>query len=288
MYTGNPLNTGSGGFIQYRGLDLQVNTGKRDATTGVLCPAADSIVISGLSGTSVNTNGAAWYNVIANVYTNLKRLSGQLGLDVTWKFVGRYGAFWTMTNIWPCVYATTGCYGLNQAIRTQNLSEAIDMRDKMRADGYLMIEGERVEFVIDDNIAETIAAGGVTGTYQSDLYLLPFIANGQPLLYWEYFPMVQEAIQAANALSVPGYFNTMDNGRFLLVKLSPTHTCVQMEIIERPRLILQAPFLAAKFQGLRYTISVHERDVNSDSPYFVNGGGVNTPLPYFYPNATGA
>src|SRR5690349_8156853 len=31
IYTGNPLNTGSAGFQQYRGLDLLINTGKRDA-----------------------------------------------------------------------------------------------------------------------------------------------------------------------------------------------------------------------------------------------------------------
>lgn len=286
VYTGNPANTaGSQGGVQYRGLDLLINTNKADAITGILCPAADSIVISGLSGTSVNTNGAAWYNIIANVVTNFERLAEQLSLDVKWAITGRYGAFWTLTNVWPCVYATTGCYGLNAAIHTQSLNEAVDERDKMRNGRYLMIEGKPYDFIIDDSVAETIAAGGATGTYQSDVYLIPMTANGEPMTFFEFFPMVEQAIAAANAMAPGGYFSTLDNGRFLLSRLSPTHTCVQVEIIERPRLVLMAPFLAARFQGLRYTISVHERDAFPSSPYWVDGGSPTTPLPYFYPQS---
>ncbi len=287
IYTGNPQTTaGSQGWMQYRGLNLLINTGKRDAISGIACPAADSIVID-LNGTSINTSGATVYGIIANVMTNLERLSEQLSLDVKWAITGRYGAYWTITNIWPCVYATTGCFGLTDTIRTQSLTEAVEMRDRMRAARVLTIEGKDYEFIIDDAIPETIAAGGVVGTYQSDLYIVPMTANGEPMLFWEYFPMIEQAIQAANAMAPGGYFSTLDNGRFLFSRLSPTHTCVQVEITERPRLILMAPFLAARIQNLRYTISVHERDWNPDSPYFSNGGGVNTPLPYFYPNATG-
>ena len=47
------------------------------------------------------------------------------------------------------------------------------------------------------------------------------------------------------------------------------------------------PFLAAKFQNMRYTISIHERDAFPAETYFVNGGLTTTPLPYFYPNAQG-
>jgi hypothetical protein len=77
----------------------------------------------------------------------------------------------------------------------------------------------------------------------------------------------------------------LDNGRFLFAKLAPTHTCVQVEMIERPRLILLTPFLAARFQNLRYTYSIHEREWDPASPYFVNGGSSTSPLPYFYPNS---
>jgi hypothetical protein len=161
------------------------------------------------------------------------------------------------------------------------------MRDEMRTGHYLYIEGRRYDVIIDDSIAETPAAGGVVGTYQSDIYFVPLTANGEPVLFWEYFNFDAQAIAAASAMAPQGYFSTMQNGRFLFVRLSPTHTCVQVEILERPRLILLTPFLAARFTNMRYTISIHERDAFPTDTYFVNGGATNTPLPYFYPNATG-
>lgn len=288
MYTGNPQTTaGSAGFQQYRGLNLLINTGKRDAVSGALCPAADSIVID-LNGTSINASGGVVYAIIANIMNNLERLTEQLSLDVTWGIVGRYGLWQVLTQIWPCIYATTGCPGTTGVVvQTGSLQEQVQLRDQIRNTRRLPIEGKNYEFIIDDAIVETVAAGGAVGTYQSDLYIVPLTANGQPMLFWEYFPMVEQAIQAANALAPGGYFSTLDNGRFLFSRLSPTHTCVQVEIIERPRLILMAPFLAARVQNLRYTYSIHEREWDPNSPYFANGGGTNTPLPYWYPNATG-
>lgn len=284
LYTGNPQTTaGSAGWQQYRGLDLLISTGKRDAITGVTCPAADSIVID-LNSVNATTSGATVYGVLANVVTNLERLSEQLGFEVKWALTMRYGAFWTLTNIWPCVYATVGC-NINTVVRSSSAEEMTKMRDDMRDGKYLYIEGKRYEVIIDDTITEEVAAGGVTGTYESDIYFVPLTANGEPVLFWEYFPFNQQAIQAAGAMAPQGYFNVLQNGRFLQVRQSPTHTCVQVEIIERPRLILLTPFLAAKFQNIRYTISVHERTAFPDETYFVNGGAINTPLPYFYPQS---
>lgn len=290
IYTGNPQTTaGSQGWQQYRGLDLQIAANKLDTTTGTRCAAADSIVIN-FNGVNANANnganGGTVYGVLANVVTNLERLSEQLGFEVKWALTMRYGAFWALTNIWPCVYATTGC-AVNTVIRTESASEMTKMRDDMRQGRYLLIEGKRYEVIIDDMITEEVAAGGVVGTYESDIYLVPLTANGQPTLYWEYFPFNAQATAAAARMAPGGYFEALQNGRFLFTRLTPTHTCVQVEIIERPRLILLTPFLAAKFQNLRYTISIHERDALPDETYFVNGGLPVTPLPYFYPNATG-
>jgi hypothetical protein len=286
IYTGNPQTTaGSQGWMQYRGLDLLISTGKRDAITGVLCPAADSIVID-FNGTNVTSAGSTVYGVLANVVTNLERLAEQLGFDVKWAFTMRYGAFWALTNVWPCVYATVGC-GVNTVIKTSTATEMTEMRDKMRRGKYLYIEGKEYEVIIDDSIVEEVAAGGVVGTYESDIRFVPLTANGEPTLFWEYFPFNQQAIAAAQRMAPAGVFSVLQNGRFLQVNQSPTHTCVEAEVIERPRLVLMTPFLAAKFLNMRYTVSIHERDALADETYFVNGGGVNTPLPYFYPNATG-
>jgi hypothetical protein len=150
---------------------------------------------------------------------------------------------------------------------------------------YLLIEGKQYEVIIDDSIVETPAAGGVVGTYESDIYFVPLTANGEPVLFWEFFNFNEQAVAAASAMAPQGYFSTMQNGRFLFVRLSPTHTCVQVEILERPRLILLMPFLAARITDMRYTYSIHERDTFPEDPYFSNGGGTGTALPYFYPQS---
>lgn len=285
IFTGNPANTaGSQGFQQYRGLNLLINTNKRDAITGVACPAADSIVVD-LNGASINTSAGTFYNVLANIMLNLELLAKRLRLEVKCGIVMRQGAFWTATNQWPCVYATTGCIGGANIVHTGSLNEAVEMRDSMRNDPHLMVEGKRYEVIISDEVEEEIAAGGTVGTYESDVYIVPLTANGESTLFWEYFDMNAEAISATNKMAPGGFFETLSDGRFLLVKQSPTHTCVQVEIIERPRLILLTPFLAARVQNVRYTYSIHERDPFTTDTYFVNGGAVNTPLPYFYPQS---
>jgi hypothetical protein len=272
--------------MQYRGLDLLVADNKVDAISGVRCPAADSVVFD-FNGTNASTSGATVYGIIANIVTNLERLQVQLGFDTKWALTMTYRAYWALTQIWPCVYATAGCVSPNTIVRTSSLEEQANMRDDMRARNVLKIEGKDYEVVIDDMIAETPAAGGVVGTYQSNIYFLPLTANGQPTLYWEYFQFDAQATAAAAAMAPTGYFTTLQNGRFLQSRLSPTHTCVQVEIVERPRLILMTPFLAAKFTNLRYNITVAGRDAYPDQTYFANGGGTTTPLPYFYPNSTG-
>lgn len=281
VYGANPANTSaSAGYQEFIGLDKQINTGKRDAISGIACPAIDSLVID-MNGASINTDGAAVYATIANAVNNLERLAEQLGMEVEFAIAIRFGAWQVLSSVWPCVYATTGC-GVNTIIRTQSLEEATRMRDDMRNGRYLMIEGKRYEVIVDDAIAETVP--GAPGTYESDIYFVPLRVNGQPSLYWEYFDMNAEAIAAANRMAPGNYFSTLDDGRFLFVRNSPTHTCVNVEIIERPRLVLLTPFLAARFQNLRYTYAIHERDAIPGEPYFVNGGSPSTPKPYFYPN----
>ena len=285
VYTGNAVTTaGSQGYIQFNGLDQQIKTGKRDARTGVACAAVDSLVLD-FNGTSINASGGTIYALLANAVNNLERLSQQQGLEVKWALTMRYGAWMVLTNIWPYIYATTGCIAGGNIVRTASLEEQVELRDRIRRTRMLPIEGKEYEVIVDDAIAETVAAGGATGTYQSDIYMLPLTVNGQPSLFWEYFPFSAEATAAAARMAPGGYFEAIDGGRFLLSRLTPTHTCVQVEIIERPRLILLTPWLAARFQNLRYTYSIHEREWDPASPYFVNGGSPTSPLPYFYPNA---
>jgi hypothetical protein len=147
---------------------IGVQGNKRDAITGVACAAVDSLVLD-LNGASINTAGGTIYSLLANVVNNYERLAEQLGMEVKWALSMRYGAWQMLTQIWPCIYATSGCPTSYGIVRTSSLEEQTNLRFGLRRTRMLQIEGKDYVVVIDDTIAETVRPAGLS-TYQSDFY----------------------------------------------------------------------------------------------------------------------
>ena len=283
FYTGNPTNnTSGGGRKYYRGMDLLINTGYRDAITDVACVAADSIVRS-FGNLDIASNGATLVRTITNMYRNLRYLASHAGLNpVKWAITMRWSAFYEITEVWPCAYLTYRCSNLATGSTNFVSTEAqIRLRDEMRGDiygqsgQYLMIDGERVEVIIDDAITED---GIGAGTFQSAIYFVPLtVLGGVPVTYMEYlnYNAPNGALESAQAMAPEGSYRTSDDGRFLWHKKPPTNFCVQMLAKTEPRLVLRTPYLAARLTGVRYTPVQHEREPFTDSTYFVNGGQTN-------------
>jgi hypothetical protein len=154
------------------------------------------------------------------------------------------------------------------------------MRDQMYEGRYLMIEGERVPFFIDDTIPETIP---VAGTSRSDLYFIPLRAAGVgPLTYFQYRDMKVAARFDEEFAGT--FFQPVSNGMHLLIRKAPTNTCIQYQVKTFKRLIIRAPFLAARIQNISTTPQIHSRGWDPNDPYyFVNGGATTRSTPYFYP-----
>lgn len=292
LFTGNPANTtGSAGYIEFNGLDRLVATGYRDGGSGVVCPAADSYVSTALAEQNVQSNGALVVREITEAYrVRIKYLAEQLRLSVTGAFVMRFGLFRALTEIWPCVYETYRC---TTAAPNSDARVVIDgreqerMRADMRARRYLLIDDEEVPVIVDDSVPETIP---VAGQGQSDLYWVPLTVNGEPALYCDYFDFrgpegSQSILNELGPLGQSSYAISPD-GRYLYHFLPPTYWCLQVAVVTYKRLILRAPFLAAKFTDMRYTFTVHEREWDPNATYYFYNGGQyeqDTP-PYFYPS----
>jgi hypothetical protein len=279
-YTGNVANTASStGYMEYYGLDYQVNTGYQDALSGLPCKAVDSVVRS-FGNAVVNDNGALAVTEIVEMYNYLKHLAEQVGFgDMTWAIVMRYQLFRQLTAVWPCAYLTSGCAQASASTPAITLtSEQITMRDEMRNESYLLIDGMKVEVIIDDAIAETLP-GGITGPGQSDIYFVPLTSSrltesGGYASFFEYFDMGNEQIRAViNGMTPDGSFMPLANGRYLLHKKPPTNECVQIRMLTRPRLVVYTPFLAGRLTNLRYRFSIHERTFDPADPYFFYNGG---------------
>lgn len=297
-YTGNPTNnTADGGYKEFYGLDTLINTGYRDALTGVACPAADSLIRT-FGGANVSGNETALVREITFIVRNLKFLARKAGLDpVNFAIAMTFGMFYALTDLWPCSYLSYRCNVSSGSTQFISSGESERMRDEMRADlygytgQYLLIDGQRIPVVIDDSITESQP---VAGTFESDIYFVPLtVMGGMPVTYWEYINYDHpgapgSAMEAANVFAPPGTFYTSDNGRFFFTRKPPTNWCVQIQAKTEPRLLLLTPYLAARLTDVRYTPLNHQVEWEPGTSFYVNGGGTSTDqyVPsYFSPTA---
>lgn len=295
VFTGDPANnTAGGGYKEFWGLDALVNTGYRDAETGVACPAADSIIRS-FGGLDVDSNGATLVKEITNIYRNLKFLARHANLEpVDFRMAMSFGLFYAITDLWPCAYLSYRCSPSTGSTNFIDSGEAERLRGDMRGDlynyngQYLLIDGQKVPVVIDDSITETQP---VAGQFQSDIYFLPYSVLGRTqTLFWEAFNFDTPggAMEAARAFAPDGSFYTTDGGRFIWHRKPPTNMCVQVLSLTKPRMKLLTPYLAARLTNVRYTPLIHERSWDSSASYFVDGGkqtGDTTQPSYYSPTS---
>ena len=288
LYTGNPTSNSAGGGRKYfYGLDLLINTGYRDAETGVACGAADSIVrsfgsldISAKDGNGNYTNGTTLVRTITNILRNLRFLASRAQLDpVEWVICMPWSMFYEVSEVWPIAYMT---YRNTVAISNQTLyndaKTITDMRDQMRGDlynrvgQYLLIDGIKVPVICDDSITETVLAGE---SFTSTMYFVPMtVLGGTPSCLIDYLPFDQPggALEAARLWAPGNSYYVTDNGRFFWHLKPPTNFCVQFVSLAQPRLLLLTPYLAARLTSVKYTPLAHERSGFTDSSYWVDGG----------------
>lgn len=288
LWAASPANnTAGGGYREFVGLDLQINTGHVDAETGVACPAADSIIHS-MANLEINTNGATYVRWMTNVYRNLKFIASRTGLLPTrWIIAMRWGCFYELTEIWPCAYLSYRCTVAAGSEQSIDSAAVVAMRDDMRGDfatmtgQYLLIDGEKVQVTIDDGIAETMEAGE---TFHSSIYFIPIsVLGGTPVTYWEHFDFSGPNSASEFAQMAPdGSYFTSDGGRFLWTRKGPHNWCVEMGALIKPRIVLETPYIAARLTNVHYTPLAHERDWNPSASYYADGGGYDRD--YFGPS----
>lgn len=272
LYTGNPTNN-SGARQYYYGLDILINTGYRDAESGQACPAADSIVQS-FNNNRIDLAPTQIVTVITYMLRNLRYISQRVGLDpATWVLTMRFGAFYELSQVWPLAYYTTGNTVQTAAAPLFNNGEAmVKLRDDMRENNYLLVDGKKVPVIIDEAITETTPAAGV---FSSTIYFVPLtVLGGTPVTFMEHinYDAPMGAMEAASVMAPDGSYRTSDGGRFLWHRKPPQNFCVQMVAKTQPRLLLLTPHIAGRLTNVRYAPYLHERGSFTDDGYFANGG----------------
>jgi hypothetical protein len=207
---------------------------------------------------------------------------------VQWAWVMPDSLFRTLTDYWPCVYASFRC---NATANDENNNvDGLAMRqmsDAMYTGNYLLIDGVRIPVITDDCLpieTNTTNANVPNPCMSSDIFLLPFtVRGGRPVLYAEYFDFngpngVAEAVAtgfATNDIMVA------DGGRFLITK-SRTYTCMQWEVLTKLRIRLLTPFLAGRLDNVVWCPLQMTRQAFPDNPYYVDGGETSrSNCPYY-------
>lgn len=278
LWQGNPANNNAGGgYKEFPGLDRQIATGQMDADTQTLCPALDSDVKS-FAYNDVCGTGLDIVEYVSMMEYYLRFNAERMGLmPTTWIIVMRPGLWHELTKCWPCRYNTSGCTIKDSAnIDAVPQIDAADMtrlRDEMRRNMVLDINGHSYQVVVDDGIFEHNNVNNANlkaGEYASSLYFVPIKITGNfPVTYWEYV----DYRQAQSDMSLLNGMETFwsDNGRFFWA-LEQIKWCYTLTAKVEPRVILRTPQLAGKIQYIKYSPLQHTREFDPSSSYFADGG----------------
>lgn len=286
VFTGNPANNVGTGYAEYSGLELLVATGHTDIIDGTSCPSLDSD-IKHMGGATVEDDSATIFAYMTMVYRYVRHNAETMGfMPVEWAWVIKDSLFRKLADYWPCVYASFGCNATANDVN--NNTDAMTMRrmsDEMYNGRFLWIDGVRVPVILDDAIPYRKNGDAnvniPAGTFESDIYLLPFtVRGGMNVLFMEYFDYsasngVMQAIQDGRLTN--DYWT--DGGRWLWTT-SRTKWCVNWTAKIQPRLRLLTPHLAGKLEDIRWTPIQMFREPFNAQGYFVNGGlthGSNAP-----------
>lgn len=283
VWTANPSNNNSGGgYREFPGLDLLIGTNKIDAHTQQVCDGLDSIVQDFAYADVTDNAGLTIVNDLTWMYRNLKYRAERQNMEpARWVFCMRQSLFWEITAVWPCAYMTYRCQialtmGESTSTNMINANDQVAMRDDMRNNKYLLIDGERVPVTIDDGIVEEThtsdSANVPTGCFASKLYIIPMVVNGNlASCYWEFYDY-KNALQAAHDANFISQEFWTDGGRFLWMRKVPKLQCIQLASAMQPRVILRTPHLAAKVLNIGYCPLIHEQSPLPGDTGFTNAG----------------
>lgn len=291
LYTGNTSNnTSGGGYKEFYGLETLINDNYRDAETGDACAAADSIIHS-FGQSDVTDSSADIVGVIQDIVHRTRTIASRAGFSqVKRALVMPYDLFYRLSEVWAYYYFANALNGLTFSTNFNvdlDAKDASTLRDQFRGNmetrtgQFLMVDGERIDVILDDAIPETEVS---PGQFTSDIYLVPLVANGNPVTFMNYYNFMAPggAVDLAK-LAPRGFYEFSDRGAFAYHFKPPTNFCVEMTALAKPRLVVRTPYLAARITDVKYSPKTqHVRSAFVGESYHVAGGVSTRTGPSFY------
>ena len=275
LWQGNPANNSAGGgYKEFPGFDMLINTGKVDAISGATCEALDSD-IKDFNYAAIDGGDPDIVNWLSSMMYSLSYIASRAHLEpVEWCICMRPQMFWELSAIWACRYLTHRCSDINaNQVTVLNDTTSVHMRDAMRNGRYLTINGVNYPVVLDDGIYEEDSENSENvqpGEFASDIYVIPLRCRNIPVTYFEYLNYNAAAADIALLAGREDFWAT-DGGKFFWT-LQQNTWCYKMQAKMEPRLVVLTPHLAGRITNVVVTPLQHLRSPWQDSPYFQKGG----------------
>lgn len=294
-WTGNPASN-AGGYAEFPGFDLLINTGHQDALTGVACDGLDSVVNT-FSNQIVGATGSA--SVVAAVSGLIRSIRYRIQA-AGFSTDGAVIDIVMHPTLWDCVADAWACeYGVNCATGAAVTNDALavaNLRDEYVNQLYLTVDGLRYPVTLDNGITVTNIPVGNETAHCSTIYAITRVLPGAPpvpdspgggvITYGEYQDMQK------TAGNVMAWFNSMfgaspvsvtDGGRYAVAPTTQGGYCFDARILSKPRLRMLMPQLAGRLTNVCcIPIGTYPDVSGSGGVYEVDGGATTTPPNYLY------
>jgi len=295
-WAGNPASN-LGGYAEFPGFDLLINTGKVDALTGLGCDALDSVV-STFSNNVVGAAGSA--SIVASVAAIVRSIRYRItragfGLDGVQMDIVMHPTLWDcVADAWACEYGLS-CQSTSANISMENNALALaDVRDQIIANQALKVDGISYPVVLDNGIAVTNRPYGTETSRCSTIYVITRVIPGAPpvpdspgggvVTYGEY-----QDLNATGGAAIRQFGDLFDNlmvtdgGRYVLSGDQHGGLCLDAKVLSKPRLRMLMPWTSGRITNVCCVPAGTYPDVSgSGGIYEVDGGASTSPPNYLY------
>ena len=295
LFAGNPASN-AGGYEEFSGFDLLINTGKSDALTGIACDALDSIVNSYGSQVIGATGSASIVAEVSALVRSIRYRINAAGFSTNGAVIDLVMS----PTLWDCLADAWACeYGINcatGATATNNALAVANLRDRFVSELSLPIDGLRYPVTLDNGIAVTNTLVGNETAKCSTIYAITRILPGAPpvpdspgngvITYGEYQDF------SATAGNVMAWFNSQfgavpisitDGGRFAVAPTTSGGWCFDARILTKPRVRMLMPWTSGRLTNVCCIPLGTYPDVTGSGGIYEVGGGVSSTIPnYLY------
>jgi hypothetical protein len=290
IWSGNPAAS-VGGYQEFNGFDLLINTGKVDALTGNACTALDSYILN-YGNAIVGAAGAP--SIVQYVATIIRRVRNRIagaGFDPdssTTEIVISPTLVDCFFNAWACEYGLV-CPSVGITMNNDALAVA-KLRDDFRNGLHVPVDGKLYNVVIDNGITVVNRPVGNDTARCSTIYVITREIAGAPnggTVTWGEFQDMQ-----ATAGNVVSWFQQMfgstivsvtDGGRFAVAPTTSGGFCFDARILTKPRVRMLMPWTSGRVTNVCCTELIPTPDVTgSGGLYEVGCGATTTPPNYLY------